>query len=185
MLVGFVGRLSAEKGADVFLRMALRLRERRPDAHFVLVGEGAMLVTLQAFVARFQRDEVVHFAGMQQHMVEVLNEFDLAVSSSHSEAMPFAVMEAMACGLPVVACKVGGVADLIQHEVSGYVANDNDHDGLATRVTDLIGEPTRLAEFGAAGRRRACARLSLERIGVLHEAAGSLRASGTAVAAAR
>lgn len=206
VLVGFVGRLSWEKGPDVFLRMALSVHELRPDVHFVLVGDGMMNATLQAIVARFRLEGVVHFAGMQQNMVEVFNEFDIAVSSSHSEAMPFAVMEAMATGLPVVACKVGGVADLIQHETTGYIANDNDYDGLALRVTDLVDRPAVRAAFGEAGRQRACERFSLtrsveatatllarlgeqaaepRRIGALHEAGRPLRSSGAAVKAAR
>jgi glycosyltransferase involved in cell wall biosynthesis len=74
-----------------------------------------MLKSLQTFAARFGLTDAVHFAGAQEDMPRVFNELDVVVTSSHSEAMPLAVMEAMASGLPVVACKVGGVPDLVAH----------------------------------------------------------------------
>ena len=160
-VIGFVGRLSHEKGPEVFLQMALSVHALRPDAAFVVVGEGPLLASLQAFVARFDLGRVIHFAGMQDDMAAVLNEFDLTVSSSRSEAMPFAVMEAMASGLPVVACKVGGVADLVQHGVTGWIANEGDHEGLATRVVDLLDEPALRRAAGSAARARACERFAL------------------------
>jgi glycosyltransferase involved in cell wall biosynthesis len=102
-VVGFVGRLSPEKGPDVFLRMALGVRERNPAARFIVAGDGPMRHHLDAFIRQFDLDGVVHLAGMQSDMPAVFNELDLLVSASHSEAMPLALMEAMACArAPVV-----------------------------------------------------------------------------------
>jgi len=203
-LVGFVGRLSAEKGPDLFLRAALSIRAQRPDAHFVLVGEGAMLKQLQVFASRFGIADAVHFAGSQDDMPAVFNELDVVVSSSLSEAMPLAVMEAMASGVPVVACKVGGIPDLVEHGVTGWLAPEGDYDELATRVVDLIVDDALRAAVGKAARARAVGRFALEqsvdatarlftlltaqradprRIGTLHEAR-SIRANGSAVKAA-
>ena len=205
-LVGFVGRLSWEKGPDVFLRMALAVRAAHPDAAFLVVGEGPMLEQLQHFTTRFDLGAHVHFAGMQDDMPAVFNELDVAVSSSHSEAMPLAVMEAMACGLPVVACKVGGIADLVQHGVTGWLANDGDYEGLASRVSDLLADHRLRAAAGRAGRERAIGRFALDRsveataalltqlatqrgdgrrFGTLHEATRPLRSPGAVKAAQR
>jgi len=203
-LVGFIGRLSAEKGPDLFLRAALSIRAQRPDAHFMLVGEGAMLKQLQVFASRFGIADAVHFAGSQDDMPAVFNELDVVVSSSLSEAMPLAVMEAMASGVPVVACKVGGIPDLVEHGVTGWLAPEGDYDELATRVVDLIVDDALRAAVGKAARARAVGRFALEqsvdatarlftlltaqradprRIGTLHEAR-SIRANGSAVKAA-
>lgn len=160
-VVGFVGRLSPEKGPDVFLRMALSVRAHWPEARFVVVGDGPMLAELQLFVDRFGMAGSVHFAGVRDDMACVFNEFDVAISSSHSEAMPFAVMEAMASGLPVVACKVGGVADLVQHGVTGWIADEGDHEGLATRVVDLLDDADLRSRSGSAARDRAVERFPL------------------------
>ncbi len=203
-LVGFVGRLSPEKGPDLFLRAALSIRAQCPDARFVLVGEGAMLKQLQGFASRFGIADAVHFAGSQEDMPAVFNEFDVVVSSSLSEAMPLAVMEAMASGVPVVACKVGGIPDLVEHGVTGWLANESDYDELATRTVELLQDDALRSAAGKAARSRAVARFALDqsveatarlfsqltaqrsdarRIGTLHEAR-PIRANGTAVKAA-
>ena len=160
-LVGFVGRLSWEKGPDVFLRAALAVHLARPDARFVLVGEGPMQAQLASFVERFDLADLVHFAGMQSAMPAVFGELDVVVSASRSEAMPLAVMEAMASGLPLVACKVGAVPDLVQHGVSGWLVDDGDVDGLAARVVDLLDDDALRVGAGRAGRQRAIERFTL------------------------
>jgi Glycosyltransferase len=135
MLVGFIGRLSAEKGPDLFLRMALSVRAQCPEAEFILIGEGAMLKQLETFAKRFGIADAVHFAGTREDMPAVFNELDVVVSSSLSEAMPLAVMEAMASGLPVVACKAGGIPDLVAHGLTGWLAGRSaDYEELAASV---------------------------------------------------
>ena len=100
---------------------------------------------------QFDLTAAVHFAGMQDDMPTLLNELDVVVSTSHSEAMPLALMEAMASALPVVATRVGGVPDLIQHGVTGWLAGDGDYEGLAAQVLDLLDDADRRARPGSAG----------------------------------
>jgi len=126
VLVGQIGRLSPEKGPDVFLRAALAAHGSAPDVHFVLVGEGPLRADLQELVARLGLASRVHFAGLRQDMASVYAELDIVVSASRSEAMPLALLEAMSCGLPVVATRVGGVPDLIQPGLSGWLVGDGD-----------------------------------------------------------
>jgi glycosyltransferase involved in cell wall biosynthesis len=203
-LIGFIGRLSVEKGPDLFLRTAVSVRAQHPAASFVLIGDGAMLKQLQTFVSRFGLSGAVHFAGVQDDMPAVFNELDIVVSSSNSEAMPLAVMEAMASGLPVVACKVGGVADLVEHGVTGWLSPENDYETLASHVVDLLEDDDLRIAAGRAGRARAVGRFALEnsvamttrllaeltaqradprRIGALHEAARPIRVNGSVVKA--
>jgi glycosyltransferase involved in cell wall biosynthesis len=203
-LIGFIGRLSPEKGPDLFLRMAVSVRAQCPTAEFILVGDGAMFGQLQTFARRFGIGDAVHFADSQSDMPAVFHELDLVVSSSLSEAMPLAVMEAMASGLPVVACKVGGIPDLVAHGLTGWLADKGDYETLAAYVVDLLeNDAVRLAA-GAAARERAVARMGLDRgiettirlfsqlagqrsdarrFGTLHEAR-PMRANGASVKAA-
>jgi glycosyltransferase involved in cell wall biosynthesis len=203
-LVGFVGRLSVEKGPDLFLRMALSVRAQCPAAEFVLLGEGPMLKALRTFTDRFGLAKAVHFAGAQDDMASIFNELDVVVSSSHSEAMPLAVMEAMASGVPVVACRVGGIPDLVAHGVSGWLVDAGDCDGLATRVVELLEDEVMCGAMRRAARARAVAALSLQRsleattqllaqltepssdprrVGRLYDAGRPIRANGAAVKA--
>jgi glycosyltransferase involved in cell wall biosynthesis len=118
--------------------------------------------------------------------------------------MPLAVMEAMASGLPVVACKVGGIPDLVAHGVTGWLVDESDYETLATRVVDLLEDAELRLAAGRAARERAAARMGLDqsvettmrllaqlsaqrsdarRFGTLHEAR-PIRTNGTAVKAA-
>jgi glycosyltransferase involved in cell wall biosynthesis len=160
-VVGFVGRLSPEKGPDVFLRMALGVHERSPQTRFVVIGDGPMRQRLENFVQQFDLSQTVHLAGMQDDMPTLMNELDLIVSTSHSEAMPLTVMEGMASGLPIVATRVGAVPDLVQHGVTGWLAGESDYEGLGALVLDLLQDDELRARAGLAARQRAVDRFAL------------------------
>lgn len=160
-LVGFVGRFSPEKGPDLFLRAALLLHGTHPEARCVMVGDGPLHGELAEFIARFGLDGVVHLAGTCSDMPAVCNELDLLVSSSHSEALPLAVMEAMASGLPVVATKAGGLADLVEQGRTGWLVGLRDFEGLAGQVAHILRTPGELQRMGRHARERAVQRFSL------------------------
>ncbi len=160
-VVGFLGRLSPEKGPEVFLRAALLAQSRLPDTHFVFVGDGPLAPQLRETISRAQLADRVHLAGLRRDVASVLNDMDVLVSSSHSEAMPLAVMEAMASGLPVVATRVGGVPDMIDQAESGWLVAPNDFEDIASRLQQVLGTPGELARMSAAARRRAVDKMSL------------------------
>ncbi len=160
-VVGFLGRLSPEKGPEVFLRAALLARARLADVHFVFVGDGPLAPTLRDSIARFKLGDRVHLAGLRRDVASVLNDIDVLVSSSHSEAMPLAVMEAMASGLPIVATRVGGVPDMIDQGESGWLVTPNDFEEIAQRLQQILATPGELARMGAAARRRAVEKMAL------------------------
>jgi glycosyltransferase involved in cell wall biosynthesis len=160
-IVGFLGRLSPEKGPEVFLRAALLAHARLPDAHFVLVGDGPLAPALRESIARMKLEGRVHLAGLRRDVAAVLNDMDVLVSSSHSEAMPLAVMEAMASGLPVVATRVGGVPDMIAQGESGWLVAPNDFDEMATRLVQILATPGELERMGRSARARAVDKMAL------------------------
>ena len=160
-VVGFLGRLSPEKGPEVFLRAALLAHARMPQVHFVFVGDGPLAASLQEQIQRLKLDGRVHMAGLQRDVATVLNDIDVLVSSSHSEAMPLAVMEAMASGLPVVATRVGGIPDMIDQGESGWLVAPNDFADIATRLEQILLTPGELERMGLAARARAVEKMAL------------------------
>lgn len=174
-LVGFVGRLSPEKGPDVFLRAAARVVQDAPmPAHFVMVGEGPMQAALAADCLRLGLGARLHLAGRHPDMPALYRELDLLVCSSHSEAMPLAVMEALATGLPVVATRVGGLPEIVQHGRTGWLVSPRDIEDLAARIAQLLRDGALRRRMGAAAREDMVARLdqapSLDRVAALmHE----------------
>jgi glycosyltransferase involved in cell wall biosynthesis len=161
-LVGFVGRLSVEKGPETFLRSVLLAHHAVPELHAVMVGVGPMGPNVEAFIGGHGMAGYAHLAGLQPDMPSVLNELDLFVTSSHSEAMPLALMEAMACGLPVVGTRAGGVQDMIQHGVNGYLVARADINAIASAIRGLLQEPERREAYGRAARAFALERFSLD-----------------------
>jgi glycosyltransferase involved in cell wall biosynthesis len=160
-LVGFIGRLSPEKAPEVFLRAALLLRRLLPEAHCVLVGDGPLYGEAAGFVRRFQLHDRVHLLGLRLDMPAVYRELDLVVSTSHTESRPLAVMEAMASGLPVVATRVGGVPDLVEHGETGWLVSARDDESIARRIAQVLATPGERERMGTQARARALARLRL------------------------
>lgn len=160
-LIGFVGRLAGEKGAEVFVRAGLLLRSWLPSAHMVLVGEGPQESELRALVDRFELGGRVHLASVRRDMPAVYHELDILVSSSHSEAMPLVVMEAMASGLPVIATRVGGVPDVVEQGQTGWLVDPGDFEGIAAMLAQVLSRPADLERMSARARSRALERFSL------------------------
>ncbi|UUX94279.1 glycosyltransferase [Aquabacterium sp. J223] len=161
-LIGFIGRLSWEKAPETFLRAMLLVHQTDPEARVVMCGTGPMAEQAAGFVRQFDMQDHVHLAGLQSDMAAVLAELDLVVSSSHTEAMPLALMEAMAAGLPVVGTRVGGVPELVQHGITGYLAGPGDIDAIASCARALLRDPALRERFGGAARSRALQRFSLD-----------------------
>ncbi|NML13514.1 glycosyltransferase family 4 protein [Azohydromonas caseinilytica] len=161
-LIGFVGRLSPEKGPEVFVRTALHLHRRWPQARFVLIGEGPQRAGLQALAERHGLQGCVHFAGLQSDMPACYRELDLVVSSSWTEALPLVLMEALASGLPVVGTRVGGVPELIAQGLTGFLAAPGDHECLAAHMATLLADLPLRRRMGDAARAWAVERLQLD-----------------------
>jgi glycosyltransferase involved in cell wall biosynthesis len=177
-LVGFVGRLSMEKGPEVLVRAAFLLRQAKPDAHVIFVGEGPCRATVQALIEKMGLNSCIHLLGLHEDMPSLYGELDVLVSTSYSEAMPLAIMEAMACGLPVVATRVGGVPDMVQHGRTGWLVAPGDFEDIARCLALLLSDEEARSGMGAAARRHALSQWQLEacvtRLGRLIE-----RLSGT------
>ncbi len=153
-LAGFVGRLSPEKAPEVTVRAAAALRQRLPGAHVVLVGEGPMKTQLRECIEREGLTSHVHLIGGIDDVRPVYHELDLLVCSSNSEAMPLALMEGMASGLPIVATRVGGVPEIVEHGGTGWLVAPRDAEDLAGRMHQMLTQPELRRRMGEAARTR-------------------------------
>jgi len=160
-LVGFVGRIAWEKGPDQFVRMARHVHGIRPDVHFVLVGEGHMSGDVARMVAEMELTGCVHIAGLRRDTWNVYPALDVMAQTSRTEGMPLVLLEAMACGKPIVAMIVGGVLELIEVGTTGLISAPGDWEGTGNGVMALLSQPERLMRMGEAARRRAEARYDL------------------------
>lgn len=126
----YVGRLASVKGVDVLYDAARRVKQKYPKAKFVMVGDGDIRTKLSN----------VEFIGFQENVIDELLTSDIFVMPSFSEGLPSAVVEAMACGLPVVASDIpGGMKVLVNNGFTGLTFKKGDANDLAEKLELLIG----------------------------------------------
>jgi glycosyltransferase involved in cell wall biosynthesis len=163
-LVGIVARLQPVKGHRYFIEAASRVAAVEPNAHFLLVGDGALRREIEEQAARLGVRDRVHLLGERDDAALIPAGFDVAVLASLSEGLPNAVMEAMAAGAPVVATAVGGTTELVIDGETGFLAAPADSEALAQRIFDALRNPERSARIAAQGRERVLSRFGLRRM---------------------
>jgi glycosyltransferase involved in cell wall biosynthesis len=159
-----VANLRAEKGHDVLIDASALVLQRFPEARFEIVGAGPLRGKL---VERARAREVLHafaFLGHRDDVGDRLAAADVFVLPSRSDALPNAVLEAMAAGLPVVASAVGGILELIVDGRTGVLVPPGDPASLAARLCELMADPSRAERLGGAARQEVRAHYSFDRM---------------------
>jgi glycosyltransferase involved in cell wall biosynthesis len=146
-----VANFRKEKGHDVLIAAHERVVRALPDARLVLVGDGAERDAIAAAAARRGISEHVTMAGYRPDVWAELARADVFVMPSHAEPLGIALLEAMAAGLPVVATEVGGIPEIVTHDVNGLLFPPGDDEALAEHLLSLLGDSARRARLGAAG----------------------------------
>lgn len=164
-LVGGVGRLSPEKDFDSFLKIARRVRQHLPDAHFVIVGEGPERDRLRDAALRAGLNGGLTLLGQRSDIIEVYQSLDLFLLTSLREGLPNVVLEAMSMEVPVLATRVAGVGELIEDGVSGYLFQPRDVTGMSRMTADLLQDSEQRAAVARKARATVCSRFAfLDRV---------------------
>jgi len=159
-VVGYLGRLHPEKGVEHLLRAVPEVLRRRPEALFVLVGDGEQQAELKGEVQRLGVGDHVRFHGFRSDVAAVLSAFDVVAVPSLTEGFPNVVLEAMAVGRPIVASQVEGIAEILVPGETGALVSPGDPAALAAVLTSLLGDPVERARL-ATGARADAARFDL------------------------
>lgn len=150
----FLGRLRREKRVDVLLQAFAAVARERSAATLLLVGDGPERAALEAQAARLGLAERVRFLGHIAEPLAVLRGATALALPSDSEGLSNALLEGMACALPIVATRIGGTDELVRDEVEGLLVTPGDAAGLAASLSRLLSEPDLARRLGDAGRRR-------------------------------
>ncbi len=161
---GIVAALRPEKNHTLFLRAAAIAAKQRPDAHYIIVGDGDQREALERTAIEAGVASCTHFVGSRSDIPKVLSAFDVFSLTSHNEANPVSILEAMACELPVVATDVGSVAESVNDGVTGYLVKPGDAEALAQRWLELFSDRDLNRSMGAAGRSAVESNWSLDRM---------------------
>lgn len=164
LVLATVARFDPVKRLEVLVRAMPLLAARVPEAQLLIVGDGPSRDALLALARTLAPEGGVVFAGAIPDAARVLPLVDLYVTASRREGLPLAVLEAMACGLPVLASAAPGHVDAVEPEVTGRLVPLDDAPALAAAAGLLLRDPALRARMGRAGRERVEQRFSSARV---------------------
>jgi len=171
LVLGYVGRMSQEKNPLGFVSLAEHLYAALPWLRFVVFGEGAMAMEVQNRIAAGPAADAIRFAGFANHPTDALAEIDVLVVPSVLDGRPAAVMEANACGVPVLGAPVGGIPELIEEGRNGCVVAPRDHARIAALLAGWRQDLDGFGRLRASSRHVAEARFDRQRMMNAYEAA--------------
>jgi len=153
-LIGTVGTFTEAKAPYDFIRLASLLHQKHSEMHFIWAGTGALEAQARALSDKLGLEGFFHFAGHRSDVPAILSALDCFVLTSHWEAFPLAVLEAMAAALPVVATQLGGIEEMIESGRDGYLIPVGDLNNMANIIGEISADPRRAAEMGSKARHR-------------------------------
>jgi glycosyltransferase involved in cell wall biosynthesis len=167
--IGLVGRIAPWKGQDVFLLAAARLREKFPQAKFLIIGsalfkESEFEAHLHKLSADLHLADTVEFTGFRDDISEAMSSLTMLVHASTTpEPFGQVVIEAMALAKPVIATNGGGIPEIIEHGRSGMLVPLADDQAMADAISRLLSNPAQAAEMGRLGRQRVSEFFTIQR----------------------
>ena len=163
-VLGWIGRMTAVKRTDVVLKAFRALRDEGIDAVLCMVGDGPDRVAVEVLAGELGIVRYCLFPGYQEDVGPFFAAFDVFVLPSGNEGTPVTAIEALASGCPVVATRVGGVPDVVDDGVDGFLVAPGDVGELASRLGELARDAELRARMGTAGRERMQTRYAVGRL---------------------
>jgi len=163
-----VGRLVEEKGFSFGIRAVDRFVRRHPETRlsYEIVGEGKLREDLEQLIRELGLQETVFLRGAKEQdaILGLLQKSDIFFAPSLSEALPVALMEAQAAGLPVIATVVGSVEQIVKHGRSGFLVEPGDAEALADSLEELVRRRAEWPAMGRIGREHVDKNFNIERL---------------------
>jgi glycosyltransferase involved in cell wall biosynthesis len=176
IVVNFTGRLSRAKGLSMLLDVWRELAADGRPVHLALVGSGSHSFDncepeLRAFITEHGLGGTVSLPGAVSNVEEWLQAADVFVFPSEYEGLPLALLEAMACGLPAVATRVGAVGEVVSDRENGLLIAPRDPGELRTALQWTLAHQEQWPDLGAAARATVVERFSLDAVSASYAAA--------------
>lgn len=163
-----IGRAVSGKGIDFYLQAARILADQGRDMRFLVIGaissERNYRSEMEILARELRLDDRVIFMGERKDVADILREIDMVVHPSLTEGLSNVILEAMGTGLPVVATRVGGNPELVQHGRTGLLIPPENAGEIAAAITRLVDDSEMGRAFGAAGRQRILQEFSVGRM---------------------
>jgi len=152
---GTIARLAPTKGLSYLIEAFREVKEQKPSAHLVLLGDGRCRAELEEQASNMSCSDAIHFLGHRDNIEQLLKGMDIFVLSSVAEGMPLVILEAMAAGIPCIATRVGGITEIISSDDVGILVPAKDSEALAKAMIDMGGAPKeKLEKYAEKARDR-------------------------------
>jgi glycosyltransferase involved in cell wall biosynthesis len=162
-IVGNVAALVPHKGQRHLIESVVLILPQVPDARFVIAGEGELRPALERQIKEHYLEKHVILAGFRPDVLSVHKAFDIFAMSSVTEGLGTSLLDAMACGKPIVATTAGGIPEVVADGETGFLVPPRDHEAMAGAIVRLLKDEGLRKQMGEAGRARACTLFSAER----------------------
>lgn len=153
-VIGYVARMTPEKGHRLCLKAFQRVLGEFPNAVLVLVGGGPLETEVMGCVGQWNLEDKVMILGARKDVPEILRTFDCFIQTSLWDGLPRAMVEAMLAERPVVATSVGGIPEVIHHRKTGLLVQEKNAEELASGVIEILRDPILAQELGKNARKR-------------------------------
>jgi L-malate glycosyltransferase len=163
-IVGNVAALVPHKGQRHLIEAAAIVMKRVPDARFVIAGEGELRPALERQIKEHHLEKHVFLAGFRPDVLSLHKAFDIFVMSSVTEGLGTSLLDAMACGKPIVATTAGGMPEVVKDGKTGILVPPRDHEAMAEAIVRLLSDEDARRAMGAAGLARVRELFSAERM---------------------
>lgn len=142
-IVGYIGRFSEEKGISVFIKSIPISIKKIKDIEFLIAGDGELNTEIQNFILTNNLNNKVKLNGWIPHndVPDFLNKLKLLIIPSYTEGLPNILLEAMACGTPVLATPVGAIPDIIHDRETGFILSENNPDNIVDNIINILNNP--------------------------------------------
>jgi len=161
-MIGFVGNLIEMKGIQYFINALPKVFNHFPELLAIIVGEGTLRKKMEAEVEKLGLHKRVKFLG---HVTDVTSRLiaslDILVQPSLTESFGLTAAEALSCEVPVVAANSGGLPEIVEDGVCGYIVPPRDSDALSDKICHLLDNPEKRKAFGTAGRQRVLSKFNI------------------------
>lgn len=159
-VLGFVGQLDERKGLGVLLSAFALIHQRMPEARLVLAGEGPLREMIASEAREKGWEENLILAGFVKDVAAVMQTIDVLLLPSYWEGFGIVIIEAMACGKPVITTNISSMPEIVEHERTGYLIAPGEVEILASRALELLQDRALRERMGQAGRERAALHFS-------------------------
>lgn len=163
-VVGSCGRLVPIKNYRLFVETAAQIVAHAPDTRFILAGDGPEIEPLYRLHQDLELKSSFCFLGHVKDISKFYQGLHVYMSTSIHEGIPMSILEAMGRGLPVVAPRVGGFPEIIDHGEDGFLIPGHDPEQFARSCLKLLSDPELLEQMGKAGQKKIAEKFSIQRM---------------------